>query len=60
MNSRTWDRLRRDPDEVVGARLDVATFCADAGPQHLRDNFAIVGAAGRGELGASLLFERGE
>ena len=60
MNSRAWDRLRRDLDELVGARLDVATFCAEAGPQHLRHIFAKVGAAGHGELVASLFFERGE
>ena len=60
MNSLAWDRLRRDLDELVGARLDVATFCAEAGAQHLRHIFAKVGAASRGELVASLFFERGE
>ncbi len=97
MNSRAWDRLRRDLDELVGARLDVATFCAEAGPQlardvpscagaaesptwyaldpcfarrlrvspytvqeHLRHIFAKVGVASRGELVASLFFERDE
>jgi hypothetical protein len=60
MNSRAWDRLRPDLDELVGARLDVATLRAEAGPQHLRHIFAKVGAAGRGELVASLFFERGE
>ena len=60
MNSRAWDRLRRDLDELVGARLDVATFRAEAGAQHLRHIFPKVGAADRGELVASLFFERGE
>lgn len=56
MNSRTWDRLRRDLDELVGARLDVAAFCAEAGPRHLRHIFA----TGRGEVVASPFLERGE
>jgi hypothetical protein len=60
MNSRARGRLRRDLDELVGPRLEVATFCAEAGPQHLRHIFAKVAAAGGGVLVASQLFERGE
>ena len=45
MNSRAWDRLRRDLDELVGARLDVATFCAEAGPQLARVVPSCAGAA---------------
>jgi hypothetical protein len=45
MNSREWDRLRRDLDELVGARLDVATFCAEAGPQLARVVPSCAGAA---------------
>jgi hypothetical protein len=32
MNSRAEDRVRRDLDELVDAGLDVAAFCAAAGP----------------------------
>lgn len=45
MNSRAWDRLRRDLDELVGARLNVATFCAEAGPQLARVVPSCAGAA---------------
>ena len=59
MNSRAWTGYG-EISTKVGARQDVATFCAQARPQHLRRIFAKVGAAGRGELVASLFFERGE
>lgn len=45
MNSRAWDRMRRDLHELVGARLDVATFCAQAGQQIARVVPSCVGAA---------------
>ncbi len=45
MNLRVWDRMRRDLDELVGARLDVATFCAEAGPQLARVVPSCAGAA---------------
>ena len=45
MYSRAWDRLRRDLDELVGARLDVATFCAEAGLQLARVVPSCAGAA---------------
>ena len=45
MNSRAGDRVRRDLDELVGAGLDVAAFCAAAGPLVARAVPSATGAA---------------
>ena len=45
MNSRAWDPMRRDLDELVGAGLDIATFCTEVGPFVARALPSCAGAA---------------
>jgi hypothetical protein len=45
MDSRTGDRVRHDLDELVDAGLDVAAFCAAAGPLVARAVPSATGAA---------------